>query len=43
MLIAFCFSPECRTKSDFITPTKYWPENDQAKKNLIQSYKDNLQ
>lgn len=35
--------PECRTKSDFVTPTKYWPENDQAKKNLIQSYKDNLQ
>jgi len=37
------FSPECRTKSDFVTPTKYWPENDQAKKNLIQLYKDNLQ
>jgi len=35
--------PECRTKSDFVTPTKYWPENDQAKQNLIQSYKDNLQ
>ncbi|CAF0857297.1 unnamed protein product [Rotaria sordida] len=35
--------PECRIKSDFITPTKYWPENDQAKKNLIQIYKENLQ
>lgn len=35
--------PECRTKSDFVTPTKFWPENDQAKKILIQSYKDNLQ
>ncbi|CAF1024484.1 unnamed protein product [Adineta steineri] len=35
--------PECRTKSDFITPSKYWPENDQAKNNLIQAYKENLQ
>ncbi len=42
-LILLYFSPECRTKSDFVTPTKYWPENDPAKKNLIQSYKDNLQ
>jgi hypothetical protein len=36
-------SPECRTKSDFVTPTKYWPENDQAKRDLIQAYKENLQ
>ncbi|CAF1418273.1 unnamed protein product [Adineta ricciae] len=35
--------PECRTKSDFVTPTKYWPENDQAKNNAIQAYKENLQ
>ncbi|UJR25696.1 hypothetical protein I4U23_007047 [Adineta vaga] len=35
--------PECRTKSDFVTPTKYWPENDQAKNASIQAYKENLQ
>ncbi|CAM4884408.1 unnamed protein product [Rotaria socialis] len=35
--------PECRIKSDFVTPTKYWPENDQAKRALIQVYKENLQ
>jgi hypothetical protein len=37
------FSPECRVKSDFITPTKYWPENEQSKKELIKAYKENLQ
>jgi hypothetical protein len=37
------FSPECRTKSDFVTPTKYWPENEQAKHELIKAYKENLQ
>jgi hypothetical protein len=37
------FSPECRTKSDFVTPTKYWPENEQAKQELIKAYKENLQ
>jgi hypothetical protein len=40
---AFLSSPECRVKSDFITPTKYWPENDEAKKDLIKAYKENLQ
>jgi E3 ubiquitin-protein ligase makorin len=35
--------PECRTKSDFVTPTKYWPENEQAKQELIKAYKENLQ
>jgi E3 ubiquitin-protein ligase makorin len=35
--------PECRTKSDFVTPTKYWPENEQAKHELIKAYKENLQ
>lgn len=36
-------SPECRVKSDFVTPTKYWPENEQAKQELIKAYKENLQ
>ncbi|CAF1221908.1 unnamed protein product [Rotaria sordida] len=35
--------PECRVKSDFITPMKYWPENEQAKQQLIKAYKENLQ
>lgn len=35
--------PECRVKSDFITPTKYWPEHDEAKQGLIKAYKENLQ
>ncbi|UJR23235.1 hypothetical protein I4U23_026255 [Adineta vaga] len=35
--------PECRIKSDFVTPTKYWPENEQSKQELIKSYKENLQ
>ncbi|CAF3536817.1 unnamed protein product [Rotaria socialis] len=35
--------PECRVKSDFITPTKYWPENEQAKQEVIKAYKENLQ
>ncbi len=39
----FNFSPECRIKSDFVTPTKYWPENEQAKQELIKAYKENLQ
>jgi hypothetical protein len=42
-LLVFIFSPECRTKSDFVTPTKYWPENEQAKQELIKAYKENLQ
>jgi hypothetical protein len=35
-------SPECRVKSDFVTPTRYWPENEQSKHNLINAYKENL-
>ncbi|CAF3427802.1 unnamed protein product [Rotaria sp. Silwood1] len=35
--------PECRVKSDFVTPTKYWPENEEAKQELIKAYKENLQ
>ncbi|CAF3868715.1 unnamed protein product [Rotaria magnacalcarata] len=35
--------PECRVKSDFVTPTKYWPENEQAKQEVIKTYKENLQ
>jgi len=42
-ILLLSFSPECRTKSDFVTPTKYWPENDPAKNSLIQAYKENLQ
>lgn len=31
--------PECRVKSDFITPNKFWFEDEQNKKKIIQDYK----
>lgn len=34
--------PECRVKSDFITPSKYWFEDDENKRKIIQEYKNNL-
>lgn len=34
--------PECRVKSDFVTPNKFWFENDEDKKKIIQDYKDRL-
>jgi len=27
----------------FVTPAKYWPEHDEAKRDLIKAYKENLQ
>ncbi|CAF0869015.1 unnamed protein product [Didymodactylos carnosus] len=35
--------PECRVKSDFVTPAKYWHENDNEKKKIIEDYKAHLQ
>jgi len=35
--------PECRTKSFFVTPTKYWPKDSEAKEKFIQNYKQTLQ
>lgn len=34
--------PECRIKSDFITPNKFWYENEEDKKRIIQDYKQKL-
>jgi len=31
--------PECRVKSDFVTPNRFWFENEENKKNIIQDYK----
>lgn len=31
--------PECRVKSDFVTPNKFWPEDESDKKQIIQDYK----
>lgn len=39
----FHFSPECRTKSFFVTPTKYWPKDSEAKEKFIHNYKQTLQ
>ncbi|UYV76217.1 MKRN1 [Cordylochernes scorpioides] len=32
--------PECRTLSDFVTPSKYWVEDQEEKKQIIKEYKD---
>ena len=34
--------PECRTKSDFVTPSRYWVEDKGEKMQLIQGYKSAL-
>ena len=34
--------PECRVKSDFVTPTQFWFEDDDNKKKIIQEYKVKL-
>ena len=34
--------PECRTKSDFVTPSKYWMDDKDDKLRLIDGYKDAL-
>src|SRR6218665_2200195 len=31
--------PECRVKSDFVTPSRYWVEEKNDKKKLIEEYK----
>ena len=31
--------PECRVKSDFVTPSKYWVDEKEDKLKLIESYK----
>ncbi|CAF1299647.1 unnamed protein product, partial [Didymodactylos carnosus] len=34
--------PECRVKSDFVTPAKYWHESDDEKQKIIEDYKAHL-
>ena len=34
--------PECRVTSDYVTPSKYWFENEEEKKKIISDYKLNL-
>ncbi len=36
--------PECRVKSDFVTPSRYWfdEKDEQSKKNIIKDYKAKL-
>lgn len=34
--------PECRVKSDYVTPSKYWFDNEEDKKRIINDYKINL-
>ena len=34
--------PECRTQSDFVTPSSYWVENKDEKIKLIEGYKQAL-
>ncbi len=34
--------PECRTKSDFVTPSKYWIDKQEEKDALIKQYKGAL-
>ena len=31
--------PECRIKSDFVTPSRFWFEDEKSKKNIIEEYK----
>lgn len=34
--------PECRVKSDFVTPSRFWFENHDSKKKIIDEYKSKL-
>ena len=34
--------PECRVKSDFVTPSKFWFEDEEKKKKIIDEYKSKL-
>jgi E3 ubiquitin-protein ligase makorin len=34
--------PECRVKSDFVTPSRYWFEDESNKKRIIEEYKGKL-
>lgn len=34
--------PECRVKSDFVTPSRFWFEDEQNKKKIIEEYKSTL-
>ncbi|CAF0811633.1 unnamed protein product [Brachionus calyciflorus] len=34
--------PECRVKSDYVTPSKFWFDNEDDKKKIINEYKTNL-
>lgn len=34
--------PECRVKSDYVTPSKFWFENEDNKKKIIEEYKNRL-
>lgn len=43
MFLRFRACPECRVKSDFVTPSKYWVEDPADKDKLICGYKSNLE
>lgn len=34
--------PECRVKSDYVTPSRFWFDNEEAKKKIIDEYKAKL-
>lgn len=34
--------PECRVKSDFVTPSQFWVDSKEEKQKLIEGYKDAL-
>jgi len=42
MLLLFRACPECRVKSDFVTPSKYWTEDSVEKQRIIDTYKHSL-
>lgn len=39
---SFRACPECRVKSDFVTPSKFWVEDENEKLKLIEGYKNAL-
>ena len=40
--ISYRACPECRMKSDFVTPSKYWVDTKEEKEKLIRGYKKAL-
>jgi len=42
VMLSFRACPECRVKSDFVTPSRYWVEDDHEKQLLIGAYKESL-